>query len=125
VLGILNVRFDYPDGQERFDEISDLAGEDLVLPPPMPFTPEEEVQIRRHRRPLEDESFRKAANFAEVFAKYITLTKHSMGLSSQQAAYGIGRAFHNLRQCFPREDGGTVAFDEYARLAGDYFAKNR
>jgi hypothetical protein len=120
-LGVLCVRDEYPEGGEKFDELADLGGEDLQLTPP---TKQHEEAMRSHARNLpvlEGEVLLEAARFAELVAKYVTTKKHQSGLNNLQAAYGLGRAFHNLRQTFPAEEGGVFAFDEYARQAGVYF----
>jgi hypothetical protein len=122
-LGVLCVRADYPDGPDRFDDLADQAGRDLSLSAPS-FSDEKTEKIKKDLHPLVKEEEYEAAKFAEFIAKYITMTKHRAGLSNPQAAYGLGRAFHNLRATFPPDRGGTVAFDEYARHAGMYFDKN-
>lgn len=125
-LGIFNVRFEYPEGSDKFDDLADQGGDDLHLDTTSEVSDEAQAEeIRRGLRPLEGESLVEAAKFAETFAKYITMKKHSMGISNPQAAYGLGRAFHNLRLGFPMEEGGAIAFDKLALQAGEYFDRNR
>jgi hypothetical protein len=115
-LGILNLRRDYPTGGEQFDELADLGGEELQLPKSTKPAPIIEPPL-----PLTGEALHNAAAFAESFVRYVTMKKQQLGLSNPQAAYGLGRAFHNLRLTFPVDDGNTVAFDFYAQQAGEYF----
>lgn len=125
-LGVFNVRFDYPEGTDKFDDLVDQGGDDLHLDKTSEVTDEAAAEeIQQGLIPLKGDDLIEAAKFAETFAKYITMKKHQIGLSNPQAAYGLGRAFHNLRLGFPMEAGGAVAFDEYARQAGEYFDKNR
>ncbi|MHC4619097.1 MAG: hypothetical protein ACYTEQ_15240 [Planctomycetota bacterium] len=125
-LGIFNVRAEYPEGSVKFDDLADQGGDDLHLESTSEVSDEAQAEeIRQGLQPLEGESLEEAAKFAETFAKYITMKKHSLGISNPQAAYGLGRAFHNLRLGFPMEEGGAIAFDEWARQAGEYYDRNK
>jgi hypothetical protein len=114
MLGVLNLRRDYPEGGESFDALADLGGEDLKLsskstaglPAPPALTPTTQLP---------------GAQFAEAFVRYVTMKKQQYGVSNPQAAYALGRMFHNLRLTFPPEDGGEDGFDLYGRQAGEYF----
>lgn len=122
VLGTLNVRVGYPGGGEEFDELADRGGEQLQLESTSEITDEEEKErIARELPQMTQQQYREAAAFAEAFSKYIGMKRNQLGVDRRQTAYGLGRAFHNLRLTFPMEGGGTAAFDELARRAGDYF----
>jgi hypothetical protein len=123
-LSLLCLRADYPEGSDRFDDLADQAGKDLHLPVTT-YDEETIATIRKTLQPLVKEKEYEAAKFAEVIAKYIEMTKRRGELSNPQAAYGLGRAFHNLRSTFPADKGGTVAFDEYAKHAGMYYDVNK
>lgn len=116
-LAVFCLRRDYPEGVTDFDELFDKGGADLELhkknivkdaPEHPQFTPEEQQE---------------AAGFAEHVSKYIESTKHRGGLSNAQAAYALGRAFHNMRFGFPLERGGTAAFDAWVTRASAYFER--
>lgn len=116
-LAVFCLRRDYPEGMTDFDELFDKGGADLELqkknivkdaPAHPQFTPEEQQE---------------AAGFAEHVSKYIESTKHRGGLSNAQAAYALGRAFHNMRFGFPLERGGTAAFDAWVTRASAYFER--
>jgi len=122
VLGTLNVRGDYPGGTEEFDELADRGGEQLQLDNVNIVDDDEEKQrIVQELPQFTQEQYREAAAFAEAFSRYIGMKRNQLGTDRKQTAYGLGRAFHNLRLTFPMEGGGTAAFDELARRAGDYF----
>lgn len=125
-LGLYCARRDYPDGDEAFDDVAEQAGKDLVLAQTTVVSdPDEAVRIQTELQQFEDASFRRAAAFAENFASFLDRKKRQLGLGNKQGAYGLGRAFHNLRQTFPQDKGGSAAFDELARRAGIYFADNQ
>lgn len=116
-LAIFCLRRDYPEGTNDFDELFDKGGADLELqkknisqetPEHPQFTPEEQQE---------------AAGFAEHVSKYIESTKYRGGLSNAQAAYALGRAFHNMRFGFPLDRGGTAAFDAWVTRASAYFER--
>jgi hypothetical protein len=117
-LALYVARSIYPNGEEDFDEISDQAANDLVLS-------EENITEKAEVAPFSDGTFRRAAEFAELMQEYIRRKKPQTGISNRQGAYGLCRAFHNLRRTFPADKGGSAAFDELARRAGEYFAENR
>jgi hypothetical protein len=121
VLGILNVRRDYP-SPEEFDELADRGGADLQLQTRNVVTdPERIANIATEVPPFDNEEQRGAAEFAEQFAGYIGMKLRQLGVDARQSVYGIGRVFHNLRFTFPMDQGGTAAFDELAKRAGVYF----
>lgn len=119
-LGVLNLRSEYPGGGEQFDELADLGGEDLQIETKKK-TPVTAVVSSAKVTPLTEEALLAAAPFAEIFVRFVTMKKHQLGLSNPQTSYALGRTFHNLRTCFPPEDGGPAAFDQYAQQAGEYF----
>ena len=115
VLGTFCTRAEYPGGVAAFDSIVAAAGEDLDLPRKEfdpPNIPEWTTEAMHH-----------ATQFAELSAGYVSLVRRQRSISDQQAAYGIGRAWHNLRETFPQ--GGPVGFDVLAREAADYFAQHK
>ena len=115
-LGIFNLRRDYPEGSKLFDELVDLGGADLKLPPVTvtPLTATQEWQFTPTK-------LEQAAKFAEMFVKYVTMKKKQMSVSNVQTAYGLGRMFHTLRHGYPRDESGAAGFDYCARYAGSYF----
>jgi hypothetical protein len=126
VLSLLCQRADYPEGVEKFDELADQGGKDLQYSGPDNTLPEEEAAAMVRNLPiLEDTRFEAAAQFAETFSAYITMKKQQLGVSNPQGAYGLGRAFHNLRLGFPKSEGGSAVFDEYAKRAGRYYDDNK
>jgi hypothetical protein len=114
MLGVLNLRRDYPGGGEQFDELADLGGEDLKLQV-------KDTSQLSPPAPLDGALLLPAAEFAEALVRYITMKKHQYGVSNPQGAYALGRMFHNLRLTFPPEHGGSVGFDACSRQAGEYF----
>ena len=112
-LALLNLRRDFPDGVQRFDEYVDLGGDDLKLEPVPPSDKPQGV--------LASADFLPAAKFAETLVGYVIMTKHQLGLSNPQGAYGLGRMFHTLRGHFPTANGGPLQFDALAAQAGEYF----
>jgi hypothetical protein len=125
-LGLFCARNWYPNGEEEFDELTALAAKDLVLAQTTIVEDEEEIaRIQTEMPQFSKESFEAAAEFSENFQDFIRKKKTQVGMSNKQGAYGLGRAFHNLRRTFPKESGGSAAFDELARRAGIYFAENR
>lgn len=121
VLGILNVRREYP-SPEEFDELADRGGADLQLQTRNVITdPDRIAEIARDLPPFDNEELRGAAKFAEQFAGYIGMKLRQMGVDARQSVYGIGRVMHNVRFTFPMDQGGTAAFDELARRAGAYY----
>ena len=119
-LGVLNLRSEYPGGGEQFDELADLGGEDLQIEAKKKAPVTAAVSSAKVT-PLTEEVVLAAAPFAEIFVRFVTMKKHQLGLGNPQTAYALGRTFHNLRACFPPEDGGPAAFDQYAQQAGEYF----
>lgn len=125
-LGLYCARDAYPDGGDAFDDIADQARQDLVLTQTTIVTDQEEAaRIQTELPEFTEEQFQRAATFAENFASFLDRKKRQVGIGNKQGAYGLGRAFHNLRQTFPKEKGGSAAFDELARRAGLYFAENK
>jgi hypothetical protein len=87
VLALLCQRADYPEGVEKFDELSDLGGADLQYDGPNNTLPEEEVaEAIRTLPPLEGDRFEEAAKFAETFSAYISMKKQQLGISNPQGA---------------------------------------
>lgn len=126
VLAMLCQRGDYPEGVEKFDALADQGGQDLQYEGPNNTLPEDEAATMvRDLPPLDGDRFTDAAKFAETFSAYITMKKQQLGVSNPQGAYGLGRAFHNLRLGFPKTEGGTAVFDEYAKRAGRYYDENK
>lgn len=115
MLGLFCVREEYPEGVSTFDEFIDKGGDDLKLEKTTESAPDKIDSA------LEGPLFDGAAEFAELFAKYVSKTKRGIGLSNPQAAYGLGRALHNLRSTFPEENGGPVGFDHWASEASAYY----
>jgi hypothetical protein len=112
VLGIFCIRAEYPAGAIEFDRIVAQAGEDLDLPGKShanddPLPPWTEITMRQ------------ATNFAELTSGYVALHRRQTDVHDDQAAYGIGRAWHNLRTTFPF--GGPEAFDTVAAHAVRYY----
>lgn len=125
VLGTLCLREDYLDGVDKFDELADQGGKDLQLKVKTPeYTEEQRTEIIRKVQLTQEEALT-AAKFAELYAGYVAMKKRQTSISNIQIAYGLGRAFHNLRLTFPEDEGGYVAFDELARQAGGYFDANK
>lgn len=123
-LSVFCLRADYPEGVEDFDTLVDRGGEDLRLAATNTVQDSERAkQILRELPVFTDEEQRAAATFAERMTKYIESTKNRKGLSNPQAAYGLGRTFHNLRLGFPANQGGTVAFDEFVRRSSAYYER--
>jgi len=120
-LGVLNLRSEYPNGGEQFDELADLGGEDLQVETKKKAPVVAPVGAAAVTARLDEASILAAAPFAGVFVRYVTMKKHQLGLSNPQTSYALGRTFHNLRVCFPPEDGGPATFDQYAKQAGEYF----
>ena len=126
MLALLCQRADYPEGEAKFDELADQGGKDLQYDGPNNTLPEDEAaKVVQNLPPLEDARFEEAAKFAETFSAYISMKKQQLGVSNPQGAYGLGRAFHNLRFGFPKSEGGSAAFDEYAKRAGRYYDENK
>jgi hypothetical protein len=124
VLTVFCLRGDYPDGTEDFDELADQGGEDLELAKKnIVEEPERIKDIAARLREFTDAELQEAATFAERTNAYIEATKQRDGISNPQAAYALGRAFHNMRFGFPLEKGGTAAFDEFVRRASAYFER--
>lgn len=125
-LGLYCARDAYPDGDEAFDDIAEQAGKDLTLAETTIITdPDRVVQIQTELLEFEDKAFKLAAAFAEDFASFLDRKKRQLSIGNKQGAYGLGRAFHNLRQTFPMDRGGSATFDELARRSGIYFADNQ
>lgn len=120
-LALFCTRGDYPEGLEEFDKLADQGGDDLDLATLNHTRASEVEQPAELSIPDQQE----AAQFAEAAARYIATKKRQMGLSNPQAAYGLGRAFHNLRLGYPRSDGGTAVFDVLAARAWDYYERYR
>ena len=115
-LSVLALRTEYPDGYERFDEWAQRGGNDLVL----------EVKDATISEPYElsTKDMQEGVVLAKTFAKEITRTHNRLNANNAQAAYGLGRAFQNLRLTFPPEFGGVEAFDKYAQEAGQYLLED-
>lgn len=125
-LGLYCARDAYPGGGDAFDDVADQARQDLVLTQTTVIEdPEEIASIQTELPEFTDAQFERAAVFAENVASFLDRRKRQVGIANKQGAYGLGRAFHNLRQTFPRDRGGSAAFDELARRAGFYFADNK
>lgn len=125
VLATLCLRDDYLDGVEKFDELADQGGKDLQLNVQyVEPTEEQRTEIIRKVQLAGDEALN-AAKFAELYAGYVAMKKRQTSISNIQIAYGLGRAFHNLRLTFPEDEGGRIGFDELARQAGAYFDANK
>jgi hypothetical protein len=125
-LGLYCARDAYPNGGDAFDDIADQARKDLVLAKTTIITDQAEIErIQTELPEFKEESFKRAAAFAENVASFLDRKKRQVGIGNKQGAYGLGRAFHNLRQTYPEEKGGSAAFDELARRAGLYFAENK
>lgn len=119
-LGIFNLRYEFPDGEEKFDEIAATAAEDSQAQRPPSQGSESSVAVAANFE-FEPEAYRPAKKFAELFVKHTSVLKNSMGVSNAQVAFGIGRAFYILRDKFPPEEGGTALVDRLAAEAGRYF----
>jgi hypothetical protein len=115
-LGLFNLRRDYPESPQQFDELVDLGGADLKLPavPVQALPPAAEWKF-------DEGQLEAAAQFAETLVKYVTMKKHQLGVTNSQGAYGLGRTFHTLRYGYPETEGGPAGFDYCARYAGVYF----
>lgn len=87
--------------------------------------PEEIARIQTELPQFTADRLEEAAVFSENFQEFLKKKKHQIGLSNRQGAHGLGRAFHNLRRTFPADKGGSAAFDELARRAGQYFMENK
>jgi hypothetical protein len=125
-LGIYCARDVYPNGAEEFDDLGDQAAKDLVLPQTTVVTDEGEIaRIQMELTDFDDAGFRRAALFSEKFQDFLKGKKQQLGISNRQGAYGLGRAFHNLRRTFPTDNGGSATFDELARRSGLYFVENK
>ena len=121
MLGILNVRRDYPQADE-FDELADRGGADLQLQTRNVVSdPDRITAIAKDLPAFSPEELEDAAKFAEQFAGYIGMKLRQLGVDTRQSVYGIGRVMHNVRFTFPMDQGGTAAFDELAKRAGAYF----
>ena len=115
-LAFFNLRRDYPEGPQQFDELVDLAGADLKYP-----VDPASVSLPTTEWKFDEAQLEAAAQFAELLTKYITGKKHQLSITNAQGAYGLGRTFHSLRYTFPVEEGGATNFDHCAKLAGVYF----
>lgn len=125
-LGLYCARIEYPNGGEEFDDLGEQAANDLVLAETtLVRDPEKAEKIQMEVPQFSDTRLKEAAVFSENFQEFLKKKKHQIGISNKQGAYGLGRAFHNLRRTFPADKGGSAAFDELARRAGQYFAKNK
>lgn len=125
-LGTYCVRRDYPGDREEFDNIIERAGNELKLDATgLIKDPQEIERIQQSLTVFSADEEAKALEFARVYLQYIERTRKSSGISEGQTIYGIGRAFNNLRLTYPKEEGGTAAFDTYARRAGVYYQANK
>jgi hypothetical protein len=125
-LGLYCARDAYPPGGDVFDDIADQARKDLVLAKTTVVTDQAEIErIQTELPEFTENQFTRSAAFAEDFANFLSRKKRQVGIANKQGVYGLGRAFHNLRQTFPKDRGGSAAFDELARRAGFYFADNK
>ena len=125
-LGLYCARDAYPNGAEEFDDLGDQAAKDLILTHTTVVTDEEEIaRIQTELPEFPEDRFQEAALFSENFQEFLKSKKIQTGISNRQGAYGLNRAFHNLRKTFPAKSGGSAAFDELARRAGMYFVKNK
>lgn len=125
-LGLYCARQEYPNGGEEFDELGVQASKDLVLAETTVITDEEEIaRIQTELPQFNDIQQETAAVFSENFQEFLRKKKHQIGISNRQGAYGLSRAFYNLRRTYPKDKGGSAAFDELARRAGRYFADNK
>ncbi len=123
-LALFCIREDYPEGVEEFDTVVDQAGSDLELSMKNVVTdPEQITRVVSDLVQFDTEQFKGAAIFAEQLSRYVEGKKHQKNLSNPQAAYGLGRAFHNLRLGYPLSEGGPAVFDELTRRAGEYFER--
>lgn len=118
-LAVLCARDEFPDGGEKFDELADAGGDTATTVMEQPAS---SGDVAVDTPIFTDDEQAAAAHFAERMAEYIASKKQAMALSNPQAAYGIGRAFHTLRNAFP---AGVAVFDEIARRAGTYFTRNK
>ena len=125
-LGIYCARAEYPNGGDEFDDLVDQAAKDLVLSETTVVNDQEEIaKIQMELPQFTASRLEEAAVFSENFQEFLKKKKHQVGMSNRQGAYGLGRAFHNLRRTFPADKGGSAAFDELARRAGQYFTENK
>lgn len=129
-LALLNVRSEYPEGGDAFDDLAEQARQDLELAVTTEVTDPERIartqaDAEREAQEWTHEEFTEAATFAENMAEYFGKKKRQQDIDNKQAAYGLGRAFHNLRLTFPADHGGSAAFDVYAKRAGVYLAENK
>jgi len=125
-LALFCIRGDFPEGVEDFDALADQGGDDLELSGKNVVTDVERAKsIADDVAQFSEIALREAGKFSEQVSKYVETKKHQMGLSNPQAAYGLGRAFHNLRLGFPTNAGGTAAFDEFVRRASGYYERFR
>ena len=125
-LGTYCVRRDYPGDRNEFDNIIERAGNELKLEASGLITDPQEIErIQQSVDVFTEEVEARALEFARVYLQYIDRTRKSSGISEGQTIYGIGRAFHNLRLTYPKEHGGTAAFDTYARRAGTYYQTHK
>jgi len=114
---VLALRLEYPDGEKRFDEWSQRGGAELEVPPVSLSKPGAIHKL------TPDEVF-SAVELAKLCAKYASQILKRSGINNAQAAYGLGRAFQNLRLTFPQIYGGVLAFDQYAKEAGQYLLED-
>jgi len=127
-LSIQCLRFEYPERGDKFDEIADQGGEDVVDTAPttnMAAVDAAADAVEQGLRDTKSEVFIKAAKFAETLTNYVTMKKDQLGISNVQCAYALGRLFHTMRTQFPADAGGVTTFDEYAQIAGRYFERNK
>jgi hypothetical protein len=125
-VGLYCLRRDYPGAAQAFDDIVERAGKELKVTATGAITDEAEIKkIQDGIVPFTEEEERVAVQFAEVFLQYISRSRKQTGVSEGQTVYGLGRSFHNLRLTYPKEKGGTAAFDTYARKAGNYYQTNK
>lgn len=125
-LGLYCVRDLYPEGGEAFDDVVEQAATDLVLMNTTFVTDSDEIlRIQTELPEFGEKEFETAGDFAEKFGQFISMKKRQLGVGNKQGAYGLGRAFHNLRGTYPADKGGSAAFDELARRAGIYFQENK
>lgn len=123
-LALFCIRGDYPEGLEDFDGLADQGGDDLELSEKNVVTDTERAKAIADALPqFSETALQEAGVFSEQVSKYVETKKHQMALSNPQAAYGLGRAFHNLRLGFPIAMGGTAAFDELTRRASGYYER--
>ena len=125
-LGLYCARAEYPNGGEEFDDLGEQAAKDLVLSETTVIEDAQEIErIQTELPQFTEKAQHEAAVFSENFQEFLKKKKHQVGISNKQGAYGLGRAFHNLRRTYPASHGGSAAFDELARRAGRYFVDNK